>query len=169
MIYKASVPLSKTKKQYKFQALLQGRCQCYSDFRALVRPFPDTSKSAPCFLLNDEKTTLVLTSRRCNVSTLRRHDVETSRRCRLLTCIVVDPMSRRWDVTMCQPSLCTASCCSNIASPSCLFAPIAPACTPLINLGIQPQKLRINIKKSVKTKDRRGYNLSVLGTHHNER
>ena len=99
MIYKTSVPLSKSKKQYKFRAFLQGRCRCCSDFRALVLTFPDTSKSAPCLLLNDEKIALVLTSRRYNVATLRRHDVETSRRCRLFTCKVVDPTSRRWDVT----------------------------------------------------------------------
>ena len=84
MIYKTSVLLSKTKKQYKSRDLLRDRCRCCSDFRALVRTFPDTSKSAPCFLLNDEKTALTLTSRRC---------------C-LLTCIVVDPTSRHWDVTM---------------------------------------------------------------------
>ena len=84
MIYKTSVLLSKTKKQYKSRALLPDRCRCCSDFRPLVRTFPDTSNSASCFLLNDEKTALALTSRRC---------------C-LLTCIVVDQTSRRWDVTM---------------------------------------------------------------------
>ena len=99
MIYKTSVLLSKMKKQYKSRALLPDRCRCCSDFRPLVRTFPYASNSAPCLLLNDEKTALALTSRRCNVATLRRHDVETSRRCCLLTCIVVDPTSRRWDVT----------------------------------------------------------------------
>ena len=121
MIYKTSVLLSKKKEEYKSRALLRDRCHCYSDFRALVRTIPDTSPSAPLFAFNDEKTELALTSRRCNVVTLRHHDVEASRRCQLLTFILVDPTSRRWDVATFQPSLCTASSCSKIASKSCPF------------------------------------------------
>ena len=58
------------------------------EFCALVRTPPDASKSAPPFAFNAEKAELVLTSRRCrlltcmlvdpNVATLGRHDVGTS-------------------------------------------------------------------------------------------
>ena len=87
------------KEKYKSRALLRDRCHCCSDFRALVRTIPDTSKSAPLFAFNHEKAELALTSRRCNVATLRRGDVEASRCCILLTFILVDPTSQRWDVT----------------------------------------------------------------------
>ena len=138
MIYKTSVPLSKTKKQYKSRALLQGRCRCCSDFRPLVRTFPDTLKSASCLLLNDEKTALALASRRCNVATLRRHDVEMSRRCHLLTYIVVDPTSRRWDVTTwgsrdvrtsrrASHPYALPHAAPKLLPKAALFAPIAPA------------------------------------------
>ena len=70
-----------------------------SDFRALVRTIPDASNSGPLFAFNDGEAELALTSRRCNVATWRRRDVEASRRYRLLTFILVDPTSRRWEVT----------------------------------------------------------------------
>ena len=92
MIYKTSVLLSKTKKQYKSQALLRDRCHCRSNFRALVRTFPAASNSEPLLLLMMEGRS------RANVATLRRHDIETSRRYRLLTFIMVDPTSRRCGV-----------------------------------------------------------------------
>ena len=63
------------------------------DFRALVRTPPDASNSEPLLLLMMEGRS------RADVATLRRHDVETSRRYCLLTFIMVDPTSRRWDVT----------------------------------------------------------------------
>ena len=94
MIYKTSVLLSKTKKQYKPRALLRDRCHCRSDFRALVRTFPHASNSKPLLLLMMEGRS------RADVATLRRHDVETSRRYHLLTFIMVDPTSRHCGVTM---------------------------------------------------------------------
>ena len=93
MIYKTSVLLSKTKKQYNSRALLRDRCHFRSDFRALVRTFPNASNSEPLLLLMMEGRS------RADVATLRRHDVETSRRYRLLTFIMVDPTSRRCGVT----------------------------------------------------------------------
>ena len=87
------------KEKYKSRAVLRDRRHCYSGFRALVRTILDASKSAPLFVFNDEKAELALTSRRCNVATLRRRDMEASRRWILLTFTMVDPTSRRWDVT----------------------------------------------------------------------
>ena len=141
------------KEQYKSRALLRDRCHCCSDFRALVHTIPDTSKSAPLFAFNHEKAELALTSRRCNVATLRHRDVEASRRCLLLTFILVDPTSRCWDVTMwgCR-NVGTSRRSSHTyalhpAAPkllpnAALFAPIAPTYTPITKSGIHPQKLR---------------------------
>ena len=178
MIYKTSVLLSKTKKQYKSRALLPDRCRCCSDFCALVRTFPDTSKSTSCLLLNDEKTALALTSRRCKVATSRRHDVETSRRCRLLTCIVVDPTSRRWDVTTWGRHDVGTSRRASHPYAHCLM--LLQNCfqkLPFLhqlhlhrhqspNQVSSHKNYEIKYKIKAKTKDRRGYNLSVLGTHH---
>ena len=63
------------------------------DFRALRRTFPDASNSEPLVLLMMEGRS------RADVATLRRRDVETSRRYCLLTFTMVDPTLRRWDVT----------------------------------------------------------------------
>ena len=137
------------KEKYKSRALLRGRCHCCSDFRALVRTIPDTSKSAPLFPFNDEKTELALTSRRCNVATLRPRNVEASQRCLLLTFILVDLTSRRWDFTTWgRRDVGTSRRSSHpyalhpAAPNAALFAPIAPAYTPITKSGIQPQKLR---------------------------
>ena len=73
----------KNEKQYRSRALLRSRCHCWLEFLALVRTPLDASKSAPSFAFNAEKAELALTSRRC---------------C-LLTIVLVDPTSRRWDVT----------------------------------------------------------------------
>ena len=62
------------------------------DFCALVRTPPHTSNSEPLVLLMMEGRS------RADVATLRCHDVETSRRYCLLTFVLVDPTSRRWDV-----------------------------------------------------------------------
>ena len=77
------------KEKYKSRALLRDRRHCCSDFRALLRIIPDTSNYEPILLLMMEGR-----SRK-----LRRHDVETLRRYRLLTFIMVDPTSRRCGVT----------------------------------------------------------------------
>ena len=45
------------------------------EFYALVRTPPDAPKSAPPFAFNVGKAELALTSRCCNVETLRRRDV----------------------------------------------------------------------------------------------
>ena len=113
-------------EKYKSQAAFRDHRHYYSDFHALVRTIPDITKSAPLFAFNDEKAELALTSRRCNVATLRRRDVEASRRCILLTLYWLSQRrdvetSRRGDVATFQPSLCTAFCCSKIASKSCSF------------------------------------------------
>ena len=141
------------KEKYKSRAVLRGCRHCCYDFRALVRTIPDTSKSAPLFAFNDEKAELALTSRRCNVVMLRRRDVEASRHCILLTFILVDPTSRRWDVTTwgrCDVGTSRRSS-HPYALPSAalkwlpkatLFTPISPAYTPITKSGIQPQKLR---------------------------
>ena len=63
------------------------------DFRALGRKPPDASNSEPFLHLMMEG------SSRADVATLRRHEVETSRRYCLLTFTMVDPTSRRCDVT----------------------------------------------------------------------
>ena len=81
------------KEKYKSRALLRDRRHCCSDFRALLRTIPDTSNSEPILLLMMEGRS------RANVTTLQRRDIETSRRYRLLTFIMVDPTSRRCGVT----------------------------------------------------------------------
>ena len=58
-------------------------------FRALVRIPPDASNSEPLLLLMMEGKS------RADVATLRRRDVETSRRYCLLTVVLVDSTSRR--------------------------------------------------------------------------
>ena len=63
------------------------------EFRALVRTPLDTSNSEPMLLLMMEGKS------RADIATLRRRDIATSRRCCLLTILLVDPTSRRWDVT----------------------------------------------------------------------
>ena len=75
------------KEKYKSLALLRDRRHCSSDFRALVRTILDTSNFEPILLLMMEGRS------HANVATLRRHDVETSRRYCLLTFIIVDPTS----------------------------------------------------------------------------
>ena len=131
------------KEKYKSRALLRDRCHCCSDFCALVHTIPDTSNSAPLFAFNDEKKELALTSRRCNIATLRRRDVEASRRCRLLTFILVDPTSRRWDVTTwgrrdigtSRPSslpYALPPSTPKLLPKAVLSAPIPPAYTPTI-------------------------------------
>ena len=101
------------------------------DFRALVRTPPDASNSEPLLLLMMEGRS------HADIVTLRRRDVETSRRYCLLTFIMVDPTSRRWDVTTwgrhdvgtsrrwnvttLQPFSCIAFHCSNFASKICSF------------------------------------------------
>ena len=84
--------LFKNGKQYKSQALLRDQCRYTMDFRALVRTPPDASISEPLVLLMIEGRSCV------DVATFRRHDVETSQRCCLLTFTLVYPTSRRWDV-----------------------------------------------------------------------
>ena len=86
-------------EKYKSQALHQDQCHCCPDFHALVRTIPDASNSGPLFAFNDGEAELALTSRRCNIAMLICHDVEASRRYRLLTFILVDPTSQRWSVT----------------------------------------------------------------------
>ena len=124
------------KEKYKSRALLRDRCHYCSVFRALVRTIPDTSKSAPLFAFNHEQAELALTSRRCL----------------LLTFILVDLTLRRWDVTTWgHRDIGTSRHSSHPyalhpAAPkllpnTALFAPIAPAYTPITKSGIQPQKL----------------------------
>ena len=78
--------LSKNGKQYKSRVLLRSWCRCCSGI-----PCPGSyashspSNSAPLLLLMMEGKS------RANVATLRRY-------C-LLTIVLVDPKSRRWDVT----------------------------------------------------------------------
>ena len=141
------------KEKYKSRVVLRDRRHCCSDFSALVRTIPDTSKSAPLFAFNDEKAELALTLRSCNVATLRRRDVEALRHCILLTFILVDPTSRRWDVTTwgrrdvgtsrrSSHPYALPSSALKLLPKAALFAPIAPAYTLITKSGIQPQKLR---------------------------
>ena len=58
----------------------------------------DASNSGPLFAFNDGEAEIALTSRRCS----------------LLTSIFVDPTSRRWDITIFQPALCTSTLCSKM-------------------------------------------------------
>ena len=62
-------------KKYKSRALLQDQGRCCSDFRTLVRTILDASNSSPLFAFNDGEAGIALTSRRCNVATLRHRDV----------------------------------------------------------------------------------------------
>ena len=114
------------KEKYKSRALLRDRCHCCSDFCSLVRTIPDTSKSAPLFAFNDEKTELALTSRLCL----------------LLTFILVDPTSRRGDVANSSHPYALHPAALKLLPKAALFAPIAPAYTPITKSGIRPQKLR---------------------------
>ena len=63
------------------------------EFCALVRTPPDASNYEPLLLLMMEGKS------RADVATLRRRDVVTSLRYCLLIVVLVDPTSRRWDVT----------------------------------------------------------------------
>ena len=81
------------KEKYKSRAVLRDRRHYCSDFCALVRTIPDTSNSEPILLLMMEGRS------RADVATLQCHDVETLRRYRLLTFIMVDPTLRRCGVT----------------------------------------------------------------------
>ena len=158
--------MSKKRKQYKSRTFLRDRCCCCSEFRALVRTFPNASNSEPLLLLMMEGRS------RADVATLRCHDVETSRRYRLLTFIMVDPTSRRCGVTtwgrydapaifmLCFPLL-------QFASKICSFHLICTCIHRTCHTQVSSHKKYIfKCKIVLKTKDRRGYTLSVLGTHH---
>ena len=54
-------------------------------------PIPSNSEPLVLLMMEDRS--------RADVATLRRHDVETSRRCCLMTFSLVDPTSRCWNVT----------------------------------------------------------------------
>ena len=119
------------KEKYKSRALRQDQCHCCSDFRALVRTIPNASNSAPLFAFNDEKTELALTSRRCHLLTFKLVDL-TSRRWGVATLGRHDVgASRRWNIATFQSSLCTFVLCSRMLPKTALFAPIAPAFTPI--------------------------------------
>ena len=62
-------------EKYKSRVLLQDQGRCCSDFNALVRTIFDSSNSGPLFAFNDGEAEIALTSRRCNVATLRHRDV----------------------------------------------------------------------------------------------
>ena len=96
--------------------------------------------------------------------------------CRLLTCIVVDPTLRRWDVTtwgrrdvgMSRRAIHPYALPH--AAPKLLLKPFLHQLhlhrhqSP--NQVSSHKNYEIKYKINAKTKDRRGYNLSVLCTHH---
>ena len=122
------------RRRYKSRALLQDQCHCCSDFRALVRKIPDAPNFGPLFAFNDGEAELALTSRRCNVATLRFRDVETSRSCRLLTFILVDPTSRR-SIHLYALSSSTPECFQKL--------PFSPTFTPIAQIRYRAIKIRI--------------------------
>ena len=103
MIYKASVLLSKIKKNTNHGLFFEIDVTAALISAPWFVRFPIPQIFHPFYAFNDEKTELALTSRRC----------------RLLTFILVDPTSRSWDVTTWGRR--DVSYCSKIASKSCPF------------------------------------------------
>ena len=118
LIYNTSVLLSEKEEKYKSRYLLQDQGHCCSHFWCPSSyDLPSFEFWSP-FAFNDGET-----KTRTDVVTLQRHDIETSRRFRLLTFIIVDPTLRRWDVATFQPALCT----STLRSKMLPKTPVPPA------------------------------------------
>ena len=83
---KSIILVSKNRKQYKSRVLLRSQCRCCSGIPC-PRSYASRSPS------NSEPLVLLMMEGRSHA------DVATSRRYCLLTIILVDPTSRRWDVT----------------------------------------------------------------------
>ena len=133
---KKIILLSKNGKQSKSRVLLRSWCSCCSGI-----PCPGSyasrspSNSAPLLLLMMEGKS------RSDVATLRRRDVATSRRYFLLTVVLVDPTSRRWDVATLQPPSYFAFHCSKLPPKFALLNSFSPAFTELAILRYRVVKI----------------------------
>ena len=128
--------ISKNGKQYKSRVLLRSRCRCCS---VILCPRSYASRSPP----NSEPLFLLMMEgkSRADVATLRRRDVATSRRYCLLTIVLVDPTSRRWNVMTLQPPSYFAFYCSKLLPKFALFNSFPPAFTELAILRYRAVKI----------------------------
>ena len=118
------------------------------------------------FSFNESEAEIALTSRHCNVATLRRPDVETSQRWTLVDFLF--SLTQRWDFATLRRR--------DVPASFMLFFSLlqnGPKNCPFYMLFTQNARIRyrtikciFNCKIKLKQKNRRGYVMSALGTHH---